>query len=114
VAGAIEAGTVKPLAVASASRLPKYAAVPTVAEGVPGFSAVGWVALTVPKGTPSGVIQQLSDDLSAVLAAPAMLQWLEQLGASAPATTPEQARAFIHEEQQRWRPLVRRIGLKER
>src|SRR5207249_322185 len=50
VAGAIEAGTIKPLAVASPERMPDFPNLPTVAETLPGFVASGWQAMVAPAG----------------------------------------------------------------
>jgi hypothetical protein len=42
LAGAIDAGNVAPLAVASANRIPNTPNLPTVAETLSGFESVGW------------------------------------------------------------------------
>jgi tripartite-type tricarboxylate transporter receptor subunit TctC len=112
LAGAVTAGMVKPLAVASVARLPSHPEVPTVSETIPGFSAVGWIALTAPSGTPPDVIQKISDDLNAALSDPAVVRRFESLGAITQPMTPGRTREFIQAEQQRWRPVVRRLGLK--
>ncbi len=45
LAGAIDAGNVVPLAVASASRMASTPNLPTVAETLPGFESIGWQVL---------------------------------------------------------------------
>ena len=50
--GAIKAERIRPLAVASAARLPTYPDLPTVSETTPGFTAVGWFVLSAPRDTP--------------------------------------------------------------
>ncbi|MDM0113731.1 tripartite tricarboxylate transporter substrate binding protein [Variovorax sp. J22R133] len=112
MAAAVQAGSVKALAVASANRLPAFPDVPTVAETIPGFTAVAWIALVAPGATPPQLIQRISDDLSVALAQPALLRSFETLGAVARPMSPVQAQAFIRAEQQSWQPVVRRIGLK--
>ena len=67
--GAIEGGQLKPLAVATKKRLPNFPNLPTVAETIPGFEAVGWLALMAPPGTPAPLARRISDDLRKVLAA---------------------------------------------
>src|SRR5579862_3625291 len=52
LAGAIGAGTVRALAVASANRMGNFPDLPTVAETLPGFEAIGWQVLLAPAGTP--------------------------------------------------------------
>src|SRR5262249_52974344 len=56
IAGALQAGTIKALAVASTKRLPDFPDLPTVAETVPGFQAVGWQVLMAPAGTPAAIV----------------------------------------------------------
>ena len=111
LSGAIKAKAIIPLAVASSARLATYPDLPTVAETMPGFTAVGWVALSAPRDTPRDLIQKLSDDLRSALSAPALLQRFEELGAVATAMTPSQAQQFIQAEAKHWRPVVRRVGL---
>lgn len=112
LAGAVTAGTLRPLAVASAARLPSHPDVPTVSETVPGFTAVGWVALAAPSGTPADVIRKISDDLNAAVSDSALVRRFEALGAVAQSMTPARTQEFIRDEQQLWRPVVRHLGLK--
>ena len=58
LAGAIEAKTVVPLAVAAPKRLPEFPDVPTAAETLPGFEAGGWQVLVAPLGTPSAIVRR--------------------------------------------------------
>lgn len=110
--GAIRGGTVVPLAVASPQRLPSLAHVPTVAETLPGFSAVAWFALLVPRGTPGSVVDRISHQLNDVLALPDVQRALLDVGAVPRSLSPDATAAFIRSEQQRWRPRVRSLGLK--
>jgi len=63
LAGAIDAGNVVPLAVASASRMTSAPNLPTVAETLPGFESVGWQALVAPAGTPDALIKKVNADI---------------------------------------------------
>ena len=51
LAGTISGGSIKALAVASEQRLPTHRGLPTVAETLPGFMAMGWFALMAPPKT---------------------------------------------------------------
>ena len=70
------AAQLKPLAVATKKRLPNFPDLPTVAETIPGFEAVGWLALMAPPGTPAPLARKISDDLRKVLAEPAIREAL--------------------------------------
>jgi len=104
--GAIEGGKIKPLAVATTKRLPNFPDLPTVAETIPGFEAVGWLALMAPPGTPLPLAQRISADLRKVLAEPAFERRYEDLGTYIRLTTPEELTAFIREQQRIWQPVI--------
>ena len=104
--GAIQAGKIKPLAVASRQRLYNFPDLPVVAETFKGFEAMGWFALMAPPGTPAPLARRISDDLRTVLARPDVKKRFEDLGTYIRPTTPEELTAFIREQQAIWRPVI--------
>jgi tripartite-type tricarboxylate transporter receptor subunit TctC len=111
LSGAVQGGSVKPLAVASARRLPNLPDLPTVAETSPGFEAIGWFVLSGPAMTPTDIVHKINQDLNRVLAQPELARRFEDLGAFARAMSPKEVIEFIRKEEQVWRPLVRQMGL---
>src|SRR5436189_819641 len=85
--GAIQGGSLKALAVASAQRLPKFPDLPTVGETIPGFIATGWFPLLAPAGTPDWIVRKVGEDLRTVLDQPAVRQKLAQLATFARPTS---------------------------
>ena len=104
--GAVQAGKIKPLAVASRQRLDNFPDLPLVADTFPGFEAMGWFALMAPPGTPAPLAAKISADLRTVLAKPELKKRFEDLGTYIRPTTPEQLTAFILEQQKIWRPVI--------
>jgi tripartite-type tricarboxylate transporter receptor subunit TctC len=104
--GAIQAGKIKPLAVASRQRLYNFPDLPVVADTFKGFEAIGWFALMAPPGTPAPLARKISDDLRTVLAKPELKKRFEDLGTYIRPTTPEELTAFIREQQAVWRPVI--------
>jgi tripartite-type tricarboxylate transporter receptor subunit TctC len=104
--GAIDSGQLKPLAVTGKQRLESLPNIPTVAETIPGFEAVGWLALMAPPGTPSALASKISDDLRKALANPELKKRKEELGSYPRLTTPAELAAFIREQVQIWRPVI--------
>jgi len=104
--GAIQAGKIKPLAVASRQRLYNFPDLPVVADTFKGFEAMGWFALMAPPGTPVPLARKISDDLRTVLAKPELKKRFEDLGTYIRPTTPEELTAFIREQQAIWRPVI--------
>ena len=71
VAGMLEAGKLRPLAVTTLERIDALKDVPTVAElGYPGYEAVAWFGMVAPAGTPRDVIARLADGFEAAMADP--------------------------------------------
>jgi tripartite-type tricarboxylate transporter receptor subunit TctC len=104
--GAVEGGQIKPLAVASRQRLYNFPDLPIVADTLPGFEAMGWFALMAPPGTPAPLAAKISADLRTVLGKPELKKRFEDLGTYIRPTTPDELTAFIHEQQQIWRPVI--------
>jgi tripartite-type tricarboxylate transporter receptor subunit TctC len=104
--GAIEGGQIKPLAVTALRRISTFPQVPPVADTIPGYEAMGWMALMAPPGTPEAIAGKVSADLRAVLTQPEVEKRLEVLGTYVRATTPAELAAYIAEQQRIWRPVI--------
>ena len=113
LAGAIQGGQLKLIAVGSAQRLPNMPDVPTVAETLPGIKrALGWFALMAPPGTPEPIARKISDDLRTVLSQPALKQRFQDIASYTRPMNPDELRAYIREEQELWKPVIAEIGMK--
>ena len=110
VAGAIQSGQVKAIAVASPARLPEFPDLPTVAETIPGFAAAGWLVLVAPKGTPASVVAKVSADLAKVVTDAEFKKKLAVMGSYSRAMTPDEVLAFVAKEQETWLPVLERIS----
>jgi tripartite-type tricarboxylate transporter receptor subunit TctC len=110
IAGAVEAGNAVPLAVGSAGRLAVSPNLPTVAETLPGFEAVGWQVLMAPPGTPDAIIQKVNADVIKAMSDPEAKKKLAALGRDDRSMSAPQTLAFIQGEQQKWAPIVQQIG----
>ena len=107
----IKAGSVKPIAVTSANRVPSLPDVPTVSEsGVPGFEAVSWIGAMVPVGTPKDIISKINTDVVAVLNMPDVKEKLAASGAELKPSTPEQLAEHIRKEIDKWGKAVKSSG----
>jgi len=110
IIGAVNAGQVKLIAVASPERLPEFPDLPTVAETIPSFSAAGWLALVAPIGTPAPIINKVSADLSKVVSDADIKKRLAATGSYSRAMTPEEVFAFVAKQQETWLPVLQRIS----
>jgi tripartite-type tricarboxylate transporter receptor subunit TctC len=110
IAGAVNAGSVKLIAVASPERLPEFPNLPAAAETIPGFAATGWQVLVAPVGTPAPIIAKVSEDLRKAVTDPGLRANLAKIGSYSRAMSAEEALAFVAKEQQTWLPVLERIA----
>jgi tripartite-type tricarboxylate transporter receptor subunit TctC len=109
IIGAVNAGQVKLIAVASPQRLPEFPDLPTVAETIPGFAAAGWLIVAAPVGTPAPIVNKVSADLAKVLGEPDVKKKLLATGSYAKPMTPEQTLAYVDQQQDTWLPVLKNI-----
>jgi tripartite-type tricarboxylate transporter receptor subunit TctC len=112
LAGPMQSGTLKALAITSLHRLPDYPDLPTVTEALPQiglFEAKGWVALAARTGTPDAIAQKINADLGIVLADAELKQKFVALGTYPRPLSIAETTEFIRREQELWRPIVRQI-----
>jgi len=112
IAGAVQSGSVKAVAVASEEPLAEFPGLPTVAETFPGFSATGWQILVAPVGTPQPLITKISEDLRKVVSDPDFKKTIAARGSYTRAMSPAEAIAFVQAEQEKWKPVLELIANK--
>ncbi|HBO77799.1 MAG TPA: LacI family transcriptional regulator, partial [Cupriavidus sp.] len=108
----IKSGTLRPLAVASASRSALLPNVPTSKEeGLPAFTASVWWGLVAPAKTPAPVVKALNTAANAALNDADVRKQLGQLGVTIVSGTPEQFGQFIRSETTTWTGVIRKAGI---
>lgn len=105
-------GKMKVLAVTSSKRSPVLPEVPTLAEaGIEGVEASAWNAMIAPPGTPSAMIDQMYTQIAAALLDPELApKFAAQIMEPKP-MRPDELRAFIAEEFERWSAVVKAAGI---
>jgi tripartite-type tricarboxylate transporter receptor subunit TctC len=110
--GHVQSGTLKCIAHTGRGRLATLPDVPAVAETLPGFEAYEWHGVFAPSGTAPDIIAKLNAGLNAVLRQPDIVARLAQLNVEARANTPEEFRAFVVAEMDKWGRVVREANIK--
>ena len=110
--GHVQSGTLKCIAHTGRGRLAALPDVPPVAETLPGFEAYEWQGLFVPAGTPAEIVQKLNTGLNAVLRQPDIAERLKQLNVEFRENTPQEFRAFVAAEMEKWERVVREANIK--
>lgn len=107
----VKGGTLKALAVTTATRSPAMPDLPTVAEaGVPGFEASSWFGVFAPAGTPKEIVVKLQTEIARILKSPEMTERLAQQGAVAVGNTPDEFGAYVQSELVKWAGVVKASG----
>jgi tripartite-type tricarboxylate transporter receptor subunit TctC len=112
-AQALEAGQLRPLALASKTRSQLLSDVPTTAEaGYPDIQGDSWVGLLAPAGTPNEIIGALQREIAGIIALPDVKERLPTLGFEAIGSTPEEFAARIKVETEIWGKVIRAANIK--
>jgi tripartite-type tricarboxylate transporter receptor subunit TctC len=109
----IEAGTLRPLAVASATRSRELPEVPTTTEsGFPTVQGTLWSGMLAPAGTQASIVNKLNSAINDILKAEDTQTRLKTLGAEAKGGSPQEFAAFISAELQKWAAVVAAASIK--
>jgi tripartite-type tricarboxylate transporter receptor subunit TctC len=106
----IKAGSIKALAVTTATRTESAPQIPTVAETVPGFVTTAWFGLVVPKGTPKEAIEKLNTEANRALKSDLVKQRYAELGADPVGGSPQDLERQIASELKKWAEVVKATG----
>ena len=109
----IQSGTIRAIAVTSASRVPFVPNIPTVAESrLPGFDVSDGHVLFVPARTPAELIRKVNRDVVDALAHPPVKQRLDELAVVGVASTPAQLAAYLKSEMKKWGVVIKDANIK--
>jgi len=110
--GFVQAGSVKAIAHTGVGRLATLPDLPPVSDTVPGFEAFEWNGVFAPAGTPAPIVQKLNAGLNAMLKEPAVVDRLNKLNVEYRPGTPEDFRAFVAAELEKWGRVVKDANIK--
>jgi tripartite-type tricarboxylate transporter receptor subunit TctC len=108
----VRAGTLRALAVTTATRSDALQQVPTVSETVPGYETTFWGGLSAPKNVSVEIINKLNKEINAGLADPKLMARLADLGGVALAGPPAEFGKLMAEETEKWGKVVKFSGAK--
>ncbi len=104
----IKSGQLIALAVASDKRVEGYLNVPTALEaGLPNYVASSWYAMWAIKGTPKEAYDKMTAEVNKALASPELQERWASLGSTVPKMNRTEATAFIGQEIERWKEVVK-------
>ncbi len=108
-----DAGKLRLLAVSSDKRFPLAPDVPTLAEaGFPTVDGSAWFGMVGPAGMAPEVVTKINRDINTILALPEVRGPLEAVGIIVATGSPEQFRAFIAADVEKWTQVAKATGMK--
>ncbi len=109
--GPLQAGQLKPLAIAAKKRSVNFPKVPTFAEaGYPEVDLSTWHGVYAPAKTPRPVIDKLNAALVKIARSPDFAERLRALGAESIGSSPEAFLAYNKTELAKWAAIAQKTG----
>jgi tripartite-type tricarboxylate transporter receptor subunit TctC len=103
----VKSGKLKAIAITSPEVLPGLESIALAKDAVPGLNVMGWFGIAAPKATPPAIVQRMNGDVNKVLAEPALIERLRELGVYPMTGTVEDFAKFVAEEQRRFAKVVK-------
>lgn len=113
MAGPLNAGKLRALAITTAKRPPAFPDVPTLVEsGIADMEIELWTGIVAPAGTPAEVVERLQDAISETLDMPAVRNALEAINVDPRATTVKEFRELIASDIARWKAVAAKANIR--
>ncbi len=112
VVGMIQSGQLKAIAHTGKGRLKSLPDIPPMSDTLPGFEAFEWNGVFVPHGTPQAIITALNGAINQAIVSPEVKDRFDNLNIESRPTTPEEFRAFINDQMERWGKVVKEANIK--
>jgi tripartite-type tricarboxylate transporter receptor subunit TctC len=110
----IKAGTLRAIAVTGPTRFSALPEVATIAEaGFPGFGVTSWMGVVGPAKLPDAIVTRLNTEIAALVSEPAVAQRIRALGSEPAPGRPEQFKAVIAGDIERWTKVVADAGIEK-
>jgi tripartite-type tricarboxylate transporter receptor subunit TctC len=107
----VESGKMKALAHSGTEPLGTEKIAP-IADAVPGFEYLNWLALIAPAGTPPAVTEKLNAELKAIFAQQDVKDRLAAQNITPIANTSAEAKTYLAKEMEKSKSIIESIGLK--
>lgn len=109
----IQSGALRPLGVSSTEPLDQLPDVPPISSsGVPGYTASAWNAVMAPAGLDSSVASKLTKALEETLKDQQVREVLIKNGVIPFYASPQETRAFLEKEIERWGSVIKERNIK--
>jgi tripartite-type tricarboxylate transporter receptor subunit TctC len=108
----INAGKLHAIAVTGPTRFAGLPQTATIAEaGFPGFGVTSWMGVVGPARLPDAVVMRLNAEIAGLVAEPAVAERIRKMGSEPAPGKPEQFKALISSDIDRWTKVVADAGI---
>ena len=113
IAPHIKSGKVRPLAVGGPRRLEALPDVPTTAEaGYPALLTGNWWLMAAPRGTDGAIVERLASEVRQATADAGAQKRFVEFGMVRGTQSPQELRAWLQSEADRWKKIIAAAGVK--
>jgi len=110
----IRSGQLQALGTSMAKQTDLVEGVPPIAATVPGFDWSGWIMIAGPRGMPKPVVIRIATEVAELQVTPRYTEALRNaLMEAMPVLSPDQTAAFVRDEYERWKPVIKLSGAVE-
>lgn len=110
----IKNGELQALGTTMAKQTDLVEGVPPIAMIVPGFDWSGWIMIAGPHGMPKPVVARIATEVAELQATPLYAGALHNsLMEAMPILSPSETAAFVRDEYERWKPVIKLSGAAE-
>ncbi|AEC20819.1 putative secreted protein [Pusillimonas sp. T7-7] len=107
-----KSGKTRVLAVTTDTPSKSVPDIPTISTAVPGFSAMPWLGLVAPAGTPAPIVDRIYTEIAATLKEPAVQEKFTSLGLDAIGSDPATFAAFIEKDIKTWGKVAKDANIR--
>jgi len=113
VTAPLKAGTVRGLAITSATRHPSWPNLPTMAEaGVPDMEVPVWTAFFAPAKTPGAIVARLQKEVARVVHSAEVKERFAQMGLDPVGGTPEELAKIVARDLEKYSAVAKAASIK--
>jgi tripartite-type tricarboxylate transporter receptor subunit TctC len=108
----IRSGKLRALAVTSTKRCATLPELPSVADFVPGYEAIGWYGVGAPRKISGDIVDKLNGEINAGLADAKLSARLADVGVEPTPMTPAEFGKLIADDTEKWGKVIRAAGVR--
>jgi tripartite-type tricarboxylate transporter receptor subunit TctC len=108
----LQAGTIRGLAIANATRHPQLPNIPTTAEaGLPGLEVDSWYGVYAPAGTPRDIVERLAAEIKKICERPDFKERVDKSGVTMSYRGPDDFAKYTAAQVARWNETIPKLGI---